>query len=152
VYVRSEYKKPKKFAIGGAVILGHGQDAVLRPPPGEAPPIDVPDDDIPEAASDVSADAVSAAIARARSFRNAVPAVKVEPPENNRRIYSAPTSCREAPSWSGKREDRPGSITLSAAQREAARISGISIVEYAQNLIRLREEKAADPDRYGSGQ
>jgi hypothetical protein len=53
-------------------------------------------------------------------------------------------------SYSGKREDRPGSITLTAQQVEAAKIAGISLVEYSRNLLRLREEKAADPARYGS--
>lgn len=71
--------------------------------------------------------------------------------EMGRGIVSAPVS-REAPSWTGKREDRPGSITLSLAQKEAARISGLTEVEYSRNLLRLREAKAADPDRYGSGQ
>lgn len=61
MYVRSEYKKPKKFAIGGAVILGNGKDAVLRPPPGEPPPTEVPEDAAP-------ADQVAAAIAKARKL------------------------------------------------------------------------------------
>ena len=74
MYVRSEYKKPKKFNLGGAVILGHGEDAVMRPPPGA--PINVPTD-TEDATPDVSADAVAAAIERARSFRKNVPAVKV---------------------------------------------------------------------------
>jgi hypothetical protein len=67
----------------------------------------------------------------------------------NDRFVSAPVS-RETTSWTGRREDRPGRITLSVAQREAARISGLTDVQYAQQLIRLREEKAADPDRYGA--
>jgi hypothetical protein len=37
--------------------------------------------------------------------------------------------------------ERPGRITLSAAQREAARFSGLTEREYAEQLIRLREEK-----------
>jgi hypothetical protein len=55
------------------------------------------------------------------------------------------------PSWSGKREDRPGSITLTPAQKEASRISGLSEVEYARQLIRLREEKAQG-NYIGNGQ
>jgi len=38
--------------------------------------------------------------------------------------------------------DRLGRVTLSVAQKEAARISGISDREYAEQLLRLREEKA----------
>lgn len=147
MYVRSEYKKPKKLALGGAVILGQGENAILRPPPGDVPPIAVPDD-IHEDAAPV--DQVAAAIQRARSFRNDVPAVKVQPPVNER-FVSAPVS-RETVSYSGKREDRPGRMTLTAAQREAAKISGLSETEYARNLLLLREAKAADPDRYGTSQ
>lgn len=153
MYVRSQYKKPKKFNLGGAVILGHGETAVMRPPPGEPPAsIDVPDD-IPEDAA--PADQVAAAIAKARNPRSEMPSLHNEAePENvqpqRRGIVSAPVS-RESMSWTGRREDRPGSIRLSAAQVEAAKIAGISTVEYAKNLIRLREEKANDPDRYGSG-
>jgi hypothetical protein len=39
--------------------------------------------------------------------------------------------------------NRPGSVRLSVAQKEAARYAGISEVEYAKNLLRLREEKEA---------
>lgn len=147
MYVRSEYKKPKKLALGGAVILGQGENAILRPPPGDVPPIAVPDD-IHEDAAPV--DQVAAAIQRARSFRNDVPAVKVQPPVNER-FVSAPVS-REAMSWSGKRDDRPGSIRLTPAMQEAAKIAGISLAEYSRQLLRLREEKANDPLKYGGGQ
>lgn len=146
MYVRREYRA-KKFATGGAVILGQGENAILRPPPGEAPPIVVPDD-VQE--DSVPAAQVAAAIARARTFRNDVPTVKVQPAANER-CFSAPVS-REALSWSGRREDRPGRMTLTAAQREAAKISGLSETEYARNLLLLREAKAADPDRYGTSQ
>ena len=69
--------------------------------------------------------------------------------ESNRRaaLVSAPVS-REVPT--SIREDRSGRLTLSVEQREAARISGLTDVEYARNVLRLREEKANDPDRYGS--
>lgn len=140
MYIRSEYKKPKKFAIGGAVILGQGESAIMRPPPGEPPPIDVPEDAAP-------ADQVALAIQRARSFRNDVPAVKVSP--ISERFVSAPVS-RESVSFSGKREDRPGRITLTPAMKEAARISGLSEVEYGRKVLLLREAKQLDPDKYGS--
>ena len=53
---------------------------------------------------------------------------------------SAPVS-RDAPNLStGRPQSR--TITLSPAQRDAARISGISETEYAKNLIRLNELKA----------
>lgn len=112
----------------------------MKPPPA---PIGVPDD-IPEDAA--PADQVAATIERARSFRETV---EVRQPVSER-FVSAPVS-REAMSWSGRREDRPGSITLSIAQREAAKIAGISEVDYAQQLIRFREEKANDPAKYGGG-
>lgn len=146
MYVRREYKA-KKFATGGAVILGNGEDAILRPPPGEPAPIAVPDDIGEDAAP---ADQVAATIARARSFRNDVPAVKVQPPASER-FVSAPVT-REAMSWSGKREDRPGSIVLTPAMKEAAKIAGITETAYAIQLLRLRQEKIDDPAKYGSGQ
>jgi len=37
---------------------------------------------------------------------------------------------------------RPGEIKLSPAEREAARIAGVSDVEYARGKVRLMEEKA----------
>lgn len=143
-YVRSEYRT-KKFATGGAVILGNGEDAIMRPPPGDAPPIDVP---IPE--DSAPADQVALAIERARSFRKQMPLPEVRQPVTERSVVSGPVS-RESMSWSGRREDRPGQITLSPAQVEAAKIAGVSVVQYAQQLIRLREEKANDPLKYGSG-
>lgn len=64
-----------------------------------------------------------------------------EPPQPQRRAtVSAPVS-REAPSSSGTGE-RPGRITLTVAQKEAAKISGVTEVEYAKNLQRLKNEKA----------
>jgi len=56
-----------------------------------------------------------------------------------RATVSAPVS-REAPSSSGT--DRPGRITLTVQQKEAAKIAGITEVEYAKNLQRLKAEKA----------
>ena len=43
--------------------------------------------------------------------------------------------------------DRPGRVTLSIAQKEAAKIAGISETDYAANVLRLRQEKA--DGRYG---
>lgn len=69
---------------------------------------------------------------------------------SRRAVVSAPPS-REVPSSDGVyRHDHPGRITLTAAQKESARISGISEAEYAQQLIRLRQEK--DAGNYGGGQ
>lgn len=64
----------------------------------------------------------------------------VQPTRRASAVVSAPVS-RETPSSSGN-GDRPGRITLSAAQKEAAKIAGISEAEYAKNVIRLRNEKA----------
>jgi hypothetical protein len=43
--------------------------------------------------------------------------------------------------------DRPGRVTLSISQKEAAKIAGISETDYAANVLRLRQEKA--DGRYG---
>jgi|GEM_PF-2659850 hypothetical protein len=71
-----------------------------------------------------------------------VPDPEPEPQPQTRRSppMSAPVS-RDAPNLStGRPQSR--TITLSPAQRDAARISGISETEYAKNLIRLNELKA----------
>lgn len=60
-------------------------------------------------------------------------------PPTGRASVSAPVS-REAPTSSGTTRD--GRITLTALQKEAAKIAGITEVEYAKNLQRLRAEKA----------
>lgn len=54
-------------------------------------------------------------------------------------IVSAPVS-REVPSASGARTS--GKITLTAEQREAARLSGITEAEYARQLAKLNQMKA----------
>lgn len=55
-------------------------------------------------------------------------------------IVSAPVS-REVPSSSGS-QNRGGKTHLTLAQREAAKIAGISEAEYAKNLNKLNEMKA----------
>ena len=86
--------------------------------------------------------AVDRAIAEARTSR-ARPSANVEPAQSSKRsMVSAPVS-RESPSWSGGQSTgRNSRITLSPAQKEAARIAGISEVEYARNLLRLQQAKA----------
>jgi hypothetical protein len=59
-------------------------------------------------------------------------------PSNRSGMYSAPIS-REVPS--GSYSDRPGTVRMTPAMKEAARISGVSEREYAENVLRLREEK-----------
>jgi hypothetical protein len=147
MYVRSEYRA-KKFAAGGAIVFDNGDTLVMKPPPA---PIGVPDD-IPGVAlqspeSPAPADQVAATIERARSFRETP---EVRQPVSERSFVSAPVA-REAMSWSGRREDRPGRITLTIAQKEAAAIAGVSEVQYAEQLIRLREEKA-NGNYIGNGQ
>lgn len=61
-----------------------------------------------------------------------------EEPVQRRASVSAPPS-REVPGSNGVRSE--GRITLTAAQKEAARISGISEKEYAAQLINLQKEK-----------
>jgi multidrug efflux pump subunit AcrA (membrane-fusion protein) len=64
----------------------------------------------------------------------------VEDNQSTRRtIVSAPPS-RETPSSSGVRG--PDRVTLSSAEKEAARISGISEKDYAANKLKLLKEKA----------
>jgi hypothetical protein len=60
---------------------------------------------------------------------------------------SAPPS-RESGSNGYSRTDGPTRVTLTPAMKEAARFSGISEREYAEQLIRLREEKLNN-GRYG---
>ena len=38
--------------------------------------------------------------------------------------------------------DRPGKVTLTPAMKEAAKVSGISEIEYAEQVLRLRKAKA----------
>jgi hypothetical protein len=58
------------------------------------------------------------------------------------RNVSAPVS-RETQANGGfnKYGDRPGRITLSVQQKEAAKFSGLTEREYAEQLLRLREEQ-----------
>lgn len=56
-----------------------------------------------------------------------------------RSVVSAPVS-REAPSSGGERSNSP--VRLTAAQREAAKASGITETEYAKQLVVLRQAKA----------
>jgi len=60
-------------------------------------------------------------------------------PVNARAVYSAPPT-RDVPTSEGKRSGT--TLTLTAAQKEAAKISGITEAEYVKNLLKLREEKA----------
>ncbi len=61
-----------------------------------------------------------------------------EPQTRGRVVMSAPVS-REAPASSSG--DRPGRVTLSVQQKEAAKIAGISEKEYAEQVVKLREHK-----------
>lgn len=63
-----------------------------------------------------------------------------EPESERNSIVSAPVS-REVPGNNGKRQS--GTITLSLAQREAAKASGVTEAEYAKQLVKLRAEKEA---------
>lgn len=59
-------------------------------------------------------------------------------PQTRGRIVSAPVT-REVPASNG--QDRAGRITLSVAQKDAAKIAGITEKEYAEQLIKLKEHK-----------
>ena len=54
-------------------------------------------------------------------------------------MVSAPVS-REAPSANGSRQS--ANIRLTASQREAAKMAGISETEYAKQLQKLQKEKS----------
>lgn len=86
----------------------------------------------------IDSDAYFAAIETELGYRQ--PAAPAPTAERKSIPMSAPTS-REAPSLSGAPTASPSRITLTASQREAARISGIDEVTYAKNLIRLNELK-----------
>lgn len=62
-----------------------------------------------------------------------------EAPQPRRSVVSAPVS-REAPSASGNRSSAP--VRLTAAQREAAKLAGVSETEYAKQLVNLNKAKA----------
>lgn len=68
-------------------------------------------------------------------------------PRKRSSMVSAPVS-REAPSSANG--DRPGQIRLSLAQKEAAKIAGITEAEYAKQIIELKKQKANG--LYGGGQ
>lgn len=63
-----------------------------------------------------------------------------EEPQQRTNIVSAPVS-REVPNGGGNRQSN-GKITLTAEQKEFARIAGVTETEYAKQLIRLNEAKA----------
>jgi hypothetical protein len=68
--------------------------------------------------------------------------VDSDPPHNRSSLVSAPVS-RDTVANGGYNSygDRPGRVTLSKAQLEAAAFSGITPKEYAEQLLRLREEQ-----------
>lgn len=61
-------------------------------------------------------------------------------PQNRSSIMSAPVS-REVPGSGGQRQ-QPGQVRLTAAQREAAKMAGVSEKTYAENLQKLNDMKA----------
>lgn len=62
--------------------------------------------------------------------------------QNNPSLFSAPVS-RETSANGGRDSygERPGQVRMTPAMKEHARISGISEAEYAENVLRLRQEK-----------
>jgi hypothetical protein len=68
----------------------------------------------------------------------AAPAPAPAPPPRRSPPASAPVT-REIPTGT----PRPGTVQLTPFEREAARIAGVSDVEYARGKIRLAQEKAA---------
>jgi hypothetical protein len=68
------------------------------------------------------------------------PDAQPEPKPERTPIVSAPVS-REVPSASGQRAGN-GKTTLSAAEKEAAKMSGVTEVEYARQKIKLAQMRA----------
>jgi hypothetical protein len=68
------------------------------------------------------------------------PMPKQPAPRSEASFVSAPVSRDGAPSGGSRTETNPSKITLTAEQVEAAKIAGISTVEYARQLLRLRSE------------
>jgi hypothetical protein len=69
-------------------------------------------------------------------------------PDINPAIVSAPVSRDSVGSYTPPRKK----ITLTPAQIEAARFSGLSIEEYGRQLLALEDAKKNDPGRYNWGQ
>jgi hypothetical protein len=130
----------------GSLVLAGGPNPILAGTP-------VPDDvllDEPEvhkaSEHEPNSGMMAAALQTAARYSSPAPngslrdAAALEASNHSRAaaMFSAPVS-REVPSSNPLQ--RPGRLTLTAAQREA---------EYALNVLRLQEAKRADPDRYGS--
>jgi len=57
------------------------------------------------------------------------------------RIVSAPVSRDPMGAGGGSYNERPGRVTLSAQQIEAAKIAGVDLKTYAEQVLKLRERK-----------
>lgn len=77
------------------------------------------------------------------------PARETDDDTDNERasIVSAPVTRDNRSSLSGK-QTAPTRITLTPAEREAARNMGVSDVAYAKGKLQLAANKSADPERY----
>jgi hypothetical protein len=66
------------------------------------------------------------------------------PVRNNSTIVSAPVSRNGGPSgdYNGGLPSDPSKVHLSASEVEAARVSGISTMEYARQKLRMLEAKS----------
>lgn len=69
--------------------------------------------------------------------------------DNERQINVAAPVSRETPSGGGPRTNG-SKVTLSPEQREIARNMGISEIDYARGVLRLGEEKKANPEKFFS--
>jgi hypothetical protein len=85
-----------------------------------------------------------AALAVARSAQRRAPPPDPEERSLSRRGYSAPVSREYGPSSYDELQtgSRSGMITLGPAEKEAAKIAGVSEAEYAHQMLKLRELKA----------
>jgi hypothetical protein len=68
-----------------------------------------------------------------------IPLIAEQPEQTASSIYSAPVSRQVG---GGSVPTSPRSVTLTTAEREAARMSGISEMEYARNKILLMQRQA----------
>jgi hypothetical protein len=79
----------------------------------------------------------------AKINRYSEPSEASSPRANSASMFSAPVSRETQANGSyNSYGDRPGRVTLSVAQKEAARFAGISEVDYAKGVLELRERKA----------
>jgi len=75
------------------------------------------------------------------------PKVETEDNEEEASIMAAPVS-RDSISPSNGQSQQSNRVVLSPAQRDLAQSMGIDEITYARNVLKLRDEKKANPEKY----